>query len=76
MDDQCPLPQRRSEDGKTYAGAWTVLWVGLAAWAGAFFLDLATYETFTAILTPRFWGIHLSQLMGVIASVLAAKRIR
>lgn len=71
-----PPPQRRAEDTKSYAGEWTVLLIALLGWATTFMLDMAEFESWTQIWTPKFVGVHIGQLFSVTAAVIAAKRIR
>lgn len=75
-DPASPLPQRRTEDTKTYAGEWTVLLLALLGWASTFCLDMAQEESFANMMTPSFLGTHIGQLFSVMAAVTAAKRIR
>lgn len=71
-----PAPKRRMEDTKSYAGEWTVLIIALLGWASTFCLDMAQEETFSAMMTTKFMGTHIAQLLSVTVSVLAAKRIK
>lgn len=75
-NDAEQLPKRRTEDTKSYVGEWSVLLVALGGWAITFCVDMAAYETFDQIWTPKFIGVHVGQLFTVTVSVLAAKRIR
>lgn len=71
-----PDPQRRSEDTKSYAVEWGIVIGGVALWGSTFLVDMAAYETWSEIMTPKFMGLHLGQLLGVIAATLGAKRIK
>ena len=70
------LPQRRTEDTDSQVGHWTILAVALMGWAASFCLDMATFENFNDVLTPKFLGVHISQLFSVTLAVVTAKRMR
>lgn len=70
-----PTWKRRREDKQNKAGIWTVLIIAVLMWATTFCLDMATYETFSQVWTPKFIGIHIGQLFSVTVSILAAKRL-
>ncbi len=77
MDDTGEsLPQRRVEDTSSQVGHWTVLALALLGWAASFCLDMATFESFQEVLTPKFLGVHISQLFSVTLAVVTAKRMR
>jgi hypothetical protein len=71
-----PLPKRRMEDTKSYAGEWTVLLIAIGTWGVTFLTEIATFETWAQLTTPRVLGLHMAQLLSTITSVVAAKRIR
>jgi hypothetical protein len=75
-DDAHPLPKRRTEDTKSYAGEWTVMLLAILGWATTFCVDAAQNETYQQLIQPRFMMLHIAQLFSVTVSVLAAKRIR
>lgn len=75
-DPAGPLPKRRTEDTKSYAGEWTVLIIAVLGWATTFCVDMAAYETFDDVLTPKFLGVHIGQLFSVTVSIIAAKRLK
>lgn len=75
-DPGMPQPKRRTEDTKNYVGEWAVLIIALLGWAVTFTTDMAAYEEWSQILTPKFIGLHSAQLFSVTVAVLAAKRIR
>jgi hypothetical protein len=71
-----PAPQRRAEDTDSQMGHWTVLSLALLGWAASFCLDMASFESFKEVLTPKFLGVHISQLFSVTLAVVTAKRMR
>lgn len=71
-----PQAQRRREDIASYSGEWVVLIGGVLTWLSTFFVDMAAFESWSQILTPKFVGLHVGQLAGVIAAIVAAKRIK
>lgn len=70
------LPTRRVEDTASYSGEWTLLIMALLTWAVTFFGELAQVKTWAEMQTPGFVGTHAAQVIGVILSVVAAKRIK
>lgn len=71
-----PRPQRRTEDTATYALEWSVLAGGLSTWLGAVIIDIGKFEAPTQLMEWKFLTIHGLQLLGVILSVVAAKRMK
>ena len=71
-----PDPQRRAEDTKSYAFEWGVVLSGVLLWAATFLTDMASYDTWAEITTPKFIGVHVGQLVGVISAIVGAKRIK
>lgn len=69
-------PMRRRDDNTSNVGEWTVLTLALLGFALTFCIDMATYESFAEMLTPKFIGLHAGQLLTVLISVVAAKRIK
>lgn len=70
------LPQRRSEDTKSYTGEWTVLLLGILGWATTFFIDASQNETWKEITSPKFMALHVGQLFSVMTAIIAAKRMK
>ena len=70
------LPKRRAEDTATYTNEWIILISALSVWGVSFFADMAAYETWNEMLTPKFIGIHGGQLVGAVVAVVAAKRMK
>lgn len=75
-DPGAPLPQRRTEDTKSYVGEWAVLLLALLGWATTFCVDAAQNETWAQLRQPKFFFLHVAQLFSVMTSVVAAKRLR
>ncbi len=71
-----PMPTRRTEDTATYSGEWSVLIGGVLTWLSMFFIDMAAFESWSEVMTPKFLALHVGQLAGVIAAIVAAKRIK
>jgi hypothetical protein len=76
VDTGAPLPQRRVEDTKSYAGEWTVLLTALLTWATTFCFDMAETESLAQVLTLKFMALHVGQLFAVTTAIVSAKRIR
>lgn len=66
---------KRRED-RSQTGTQIALLLGVLAWAGAFCTDMAAYETFTQVWTPKFLGIHFAQLAAFLGSLVAARRLQ
>lgn len=67
--------QRRRDDGPQL-GTKIVLLVAVCGWAGTFCTDMAVFESFAQVLTPKFLGVHFAQLFFYLASVYAARRLQ
>lgn len=70
------LPTRRAEDTASYSGEWSVLIGGILTWLSTFFIDMAAFESWREVVTPKFMALHVGQLAGVVAAIVAAKRIK